>query len=251
MTDRPIILAPWEVRALLDGRKTQTRRMAWRKRFLDLASKTDDARAIGWQVEPYEPTEYGGRYLGDHRSWFAKPTIWQSAKPGDRLWVRETWIQGWEADGEDVHYCDEDGNDLAARLWYRADNDLDMWVNHHGQCTDRIPWKPSIHMFRWASRLTLIVTGWRIERVRDINGLDALAEGVTREAGVATWRLFRRLWISLYGPDAWDRNDEVVALTFEVVARNIDQISGAEVMARLEGNSEIGAGRLAIDPTFE
>ena len=79
-------------------------------------------------------------------------------------------------------------------------------------------------MPRWASRLTLVVTEVRRQRLRDIDGLDALAEGVTPEEGVAPWRLYMRLWNALHGEGAWQKNPDVVALTFTVHQANIDQV---------------------------
>lgn len=102
----------------------------------------------------------------------SKPDAWDCpyGQPGDLLWVRETWAAAGQHD-------DRAPRDITTRMvrdvWYQA------------QEADRRPnfmrgrWRPSIHMPRWASRLTLKVTGIRVERVQDITSADALAEGMT------------------------------------------------------------------------
>lgn len=164
MTDIPIIFSAPMVRALLDGRKTMTRRLAWRTRVDRMP-----------QASP-----------------------WQKVRPGDRLWVREA---------HSPHLCD-DG------VWYWADGNV--------ADQDSMKPKPSIHMFREHSRLTLTVTATKIERLKNINGIEALAEGIPPQEGVAPWRVFMRLWNELHGEGAWQLDPEVVALTFSVAGRNID-----------------------------
>lgn len=192
MTDRPILMSSPMVRALLDGSKTQTRRLAWRS-ILD------------------EVTPEGEEVCVIH-----KPTIWQSVKPGDWLWVRETW-----APLNRLMHDDPGAAACASGGFYRADNST---VEGEIQF-----WSPSIHMPRRASRLTLVVTATKMERVQEINGLEALAEGVDREEGTAPWRMFCRLWKRLHTkPGArWEDNPEVVALTFSVHQQNIDAMGKA------------------------
>jgi len=177
VTDHPIIFSAPMVWALLDGRKTQTRRLAWRDR-------------------PFS----------------RKPSPWQRVKLSDRLWVREAW--------QHPAMCEPQ---------YRATATERMghWDPEQG------PWRPSIHMPRWASRLTLTVTATKIEPLHEITEADAKAEGVDPQIMHATFgyggtrehdyaRGFAELWDRLHGPGSWNANPEVVALTFTVERRNID-----------------------------
>ncbi len=206
MVDRPIIFSGPMVRALLDGRKTQTRRLAWGKPRI----------AIG-------PLGFGAEAV-------PQPSPWQRAQPGDRLFVREQFsfehaFQGVKPRQVEPH---------ASAVWYWADGNPE-----HG---DWIRPKPGMHMPRWASRLTLTVTDVRVQRLQEINADDAEAEGLWRGRArrnlfwlnVTACRLFegqshkavfRDLWNSLHGeaPARWEDNPEVVALSFTVEQRNIDR----------------------------
>ncbi|EDO25540.1 predicted protein [Nematostella vectensis] len=130
-------------------------------------------------------------------------------QPGDRLWVRETWCRQWD---DERGFLDE--------CWYRASDPDVVSVD----AMEKSPWKPSIHMPRWASRITLDIKAVRIERLQDISDQDAAAEGV------ATWApgalspdslnadpsdQFRWLWCSINGPDSWDANPWVWVVEFE------------------------------------
>ncbi|MCV0371109.1 hypothetical protein [Filomicrobium sp.] len=160
--------------------------------------------------------------------------------PGDLLWVRETWCEG------------PIGRDGVVEDWreyfYRAtdhdvmgidDGDGFSVLNADGSL--KSPWRPSIHMPRRASRLTLEVTDVRVERLQDISEEDAIAEGVSRIAtvGGAGWqdysggvgfgdprRSFLSLWDSLNEARGfgWDVNPWVVAVTFKVHRVNIDAL---------------------------
>lgn len=184
MTDHPIIFSAPMVRALLDGRKTMTRRLAWRE---------------------------GGRQKG-------KASPWQRVRPGDRLWVQETWAP--------VQFAIEDyprrGYPNALTPAFAAD-----W--HQGEPGNR--WLPSIHMPKWASRLTLTVTATKIERLNAIDEGDAVMEGMQPARRLSCGGLnnhpvedFCNLWQALHGEGSWDANPEVVALTFTVHNVNIDRM---------------------------
>jgi hypothetical protein len=204
MTDRPIIFSALMVRALLDGRKTQTRRVLGKTRGRVNIFNAEIAWADSYVMDP------------GNAEWRARYTPYA---PGDRLYVREAIDKASDRDG----------------VFYRADYEA-----QHGDATG-LGWRPSIHMPRWASRLTLTVTEVRVQRLQEISAGDSIAEGVECETCTAMGQsachgrgcfasidAYRTLWNSLHGPDAWDANPWVVALTFNVKRGNIDQIGGAK-----------------------
>lgn len=222
MTDRPIIFSAPMVRALLEGRKTQTRR-----------------------VLKQQPYEYRGKWwVTDRVSGDCELQDWANGHvgvglpyaPGDRLYVREHWRTARAYD--DLAPSEMGGEEPVK---YEADGTEQMW----GWPDRFLPgrFRQGMHMPRWASRLTLTVSEVRVQRLKDITGRDILAEGVRcrgcndvgtgdysacRDGGCFEQRGdFIHLWNSLHGPDAWDQNPWVVALTFTVQHGNIDQIGGA------------------------
>lgn len=160
MTERPILFSAPMVLALLEGRKTQTRRIAW---------------------NTYDHVE--GEPL--------KPMAAQRIKPGDVLWVREA-------------HCFYGSGLFHA---YRA-------TPPDGLVSPR--WRPSIHMPRALSRLTLKVTATRIERLHDISEADAIEEGIDPNQDNPR-RAYVELWVSLHGAESWRRDPWVVVLTFEII----------------------------------
>ena len=236
--DRYINMRGHEVRALLEGRKTQHRTVL--RPQPTLASKTFVPRGIPIHANDFSwPTKCGHivsckpfppeGYLRD----FPLPYA-----PGDRLWVREAWTAqmdgGWTI-------ADARRRMFNEKILYRADGE---------QSIDG--WWPSVHMPREFSRLTLIVEAVKVERLQDISTVDAMAEGIGQTWG--DWgghppecfvgennrygdasgthiydnhtsiKNFSILWNSTHGPGAWEANPWVVALTFRVVKGNIDQI---------------------------
>ena len=158
MTSKPILFSGQIVRAILEGRKTQTRRaVKGRPAYTPNAARCQLNAKID---EPWwQWLDADGSYHGD------------SAKcpygiPGDRLWVRETW-QEIGSDRPAGYWTNPalKGKDF----WYRATDDLPTWGGK---------WKPSIYMPRMASRLTLEITGVRVERLQEITATDAHAEGI-------------------------------------------------------------------------
>lgn len=152
MAERPIIFSGEMVRAILDGRKTQTRRVIKPQPYE--VSNRGEIAASGNRM----PGLIRLRQTDDCLS------TWEDAcpygRPGDRLWVRETWATVLD------NLVMRSECDLA----YRA-TDPD-WSN-----CDVFRWRPSIHMPRWACRLTLEITDVRVERLQDISEQDAEAEG--------------------------------------------------------------------------
>lgn len=195
MTDHPLALPAVRVRALLAGRMTQIRLPAW---------KMDCGNRVQWA-----------------------PTRWQRVKAGDRLWVRESFSY----DRLDI---DKDG---IPPPWY--------WADGNPEFGDWTKPKPSIHMPRWASRLTLIVTAVKQEPLHSISEEDARAEGVESfiDGGKRFWKRYRdggwntyvdnpigsfaSLWTELHGPGAWERNEEVCAISFVRHHANIDASEAA------------------------
>lgn len=214
MTDRPIIFSGPMVRALLDGLKTQTRRVIKAPSAARLVYMPKGADHWLWTD--------GDGDSGSVRIPYA---------PGDRLYVREA-LQA-------VTEQDADGT-FADCISYAADG------AHPKDGLIQWPWQldmvPSIFCPRWASRLTLTVTEVRVQRLQEISEADAVAEGIWLHtlAGLSGWRdyatvdcmvkryfsdprqSYASLWNSLHGPDAWGDNPWVVAVSFSVRQRNID-----------------------------
>jgi len=245
MRDIPIIFSAPMVRALLGGRKTMTRRLAWRDPHIRadiIASEhMEDYEIRGWQVE-----QSGALWC------VRKPSPWQKVKPGDRLWVREnfrytTWDDDcqfrvkYEADGVESKWIEafdgDDAESLVERICTKLDKKSVPIEDGHYVSTDALGITPCIHMPRWASRLTLVVTATKIERLQDISGPDSIAEGVecptctamgksacNRLGCFASQGAFSELWSRLHGRESWDANPEVVALTFAVHRCNIDNL---------------------------
>lgn len=132
MKERPILFSAPMVRAILDGRKTQTRRAYKNRKHPDFGC---DIAASELVREAQHVIDRACPY----------------GQPGDRLWVRETW-----------------SSDDGKTAWYRADGET---------YNAGLPWRPSIFMPRWASRITLEITGVRVERLNEISTEDAIAEG--------------------------------------------------------------------------
>ena len=224
MADKPIIFSAPMVRALLDGRKTQTRRVL---------KPQPKVLKNGIWYRPYpvlRPLQWA--YLhGDRIAGFADTRY----APGDRLWVREAFIGPYAYEVNE--YPPRDWGNKP--IWFPADGPVpDKFA---GQFWPRA--RPSIHMPRWASRLTLTVTDVRVQRLQEISEADAWAEGCKPgelndrgepfpaeephpKCGWVGWDCARDwyadLWDSLHGPDAWDANPWVAAYTFTVQHGNID-----------------------------
>ena len=236
--ERPILFSAPMVRALLDGRKTQTRRIV-----KDVPPQP--APNCHPSHTPRHPAPYLDSYCGQPKTaanprgmstewmWWqvddrcGYPSFKVKFAPGDRLWVRESWMP--RGLGLSI------SNVMQPR--YRADagEDRPEW---------RGLWKPPIHMPRRASRLTLTVTNVRVQRLQEISEEDAAAEGMDDAtaqivlspeerhmlayAHIATPHalsriIFETVWEQINGPDSWPANPWVAAYTFTVERRNIDE----------------------------
>lgn len=205
MTDRPILFSAPMVRALLAGTKTQTRRT-----FKGIESLPNGNFHIAGN---------GGGIVGVREEDVPKHAPdYVRIQVGDRLWVRETW-QGLTCG--DYRPTKQEPCEVR---YAATDSCADLDVEVRGY-----PWRPSIFMPRFASRLTLTVTDVRVERLQDISEADAIAEGV---GGTEFWRedrpasiCYSVLWDSINGPGAWAANPWVAAYSFEVHHSNIDQMA--------------------------
>lgn len=218
--DRPIIFSAAMVRALLNGSKTQTRRILpiQPKPFLVEGGKECEIGLEQLQDEP-RPRIRLGRVITTQEVRYA---------PGDRLWVRET-VRGKPDDAgyDGIEYL-ADGRRCKipdAKTPDQDDRFLDLFYYRNQRAAP----VPSIHMPRWASRLTLQVTGVKVERLNDISEADAMAEGarpiIDHGTGSQPYlhRIgFEHLWCSIHGETAWIDNPFVVAITFRVIKANID-----------------------------
>jgi hypothetical protein len=217
----PIIMSAPMVRALIDGRKTQTRRIIKPQPADDIRPHTfPNPNAQGWISGVRH--EYGRQTA--HFCLFGKN--------GDILWVRENvWLP-----------CEASFGELrnGADTWkphYYADGLTDYDIEQYKEWG----WKPtpSIHTRRRVSRLTLELSEVRVERLQDISEEDAVAEGIeARDAGsIGMFRdysgcdpvygaspvlSYQSLWESLHGPGSWEASPWVWALSFRVHHQNID-----------------------------
>jgi len=203
--ERPILFSGAMVRALLEGSKTQTRRIVKPQPTWvgdpDVPFRTSDANPNGIICCKYGVV-------------------------GDRLWVRETC---W-SDGCNVYYSADGGHKTfgASNEFY----DRLLTLHHYaGGFSQKVP---SIHMPRWASRVTLEITAVRVERLNDISNEDCIAEGIAAigkgvrmadgnyaqagryETKSSTVRqLYSELWESINGSGSWDLNPWVWVIEFK------------------------------------
>ncbi len=216
MADRPILFSPPMVRALLDGRKTQTRRI------VKPQPQPNYGKGLS-SVVPYHTTQGKWTWVlevtghGDGTSGEYCPY----GKPGDLLWVRETWALASRA------------TDIA-KIYYKAHEQASHTEFHEYVPVEKIgnyqptwpKYKPSIHMPRWASRITIELTKVDVEKLQDINERDAKKEGADP---VSTFEKefyhgFRMVWQKINGVESWNTNPWVWVLEFKVHQQNIDQL---------------------------
>lgn len=209
MKEKQILFSAPMVRAILDGRKTQTRRV--------VKKAIPDESFIN---APYNGFAFVGQFNGGT---YTVPFLCPYGQPGDRLWVRETW-QAYRQVNVEYNECEEmeSPKDRHHGLYepvYRADGK-----------SQPNKWFPAIHMPRDCSRITLDITNVRVERLHDISEADALAEGVEREGdGFRDYLMpetqvcatakdsFLTLWQSINGPDSWAANPWVWVIEFKRV----------------------------------
>jgi len=231
--EKPILFSGPMVRAILEGRKTQTRRVmkVQAPSEIQLDDPSDHGFASTCAVLSAGPSHW---FNGDMRwtigaSWGSQPCPPRDAhklpslkcpygQPGDKLWVRETWAVG-DRDNDVLYAADPSWNVNGVAL----PPSVNKGTVHAGN------WRPSIHMPRWASRITLNVTAVRVERLQAISEDDARAEGVTLGIDGQTGRLesggaaFLKLWniINAERGYGWTVNPWVWVISFHLLeARN-------------------------------
>ena len=222
----PLLMTPYNVKRILDKKKTQTRRIV-------------KGVALEW---------LNGRSIPQN---FKTPTPWLYICPygkiGDSLWIRETWADCNSAEGPCLVYR----ADGAVRTWHEFSTTFgedygagpsmnyeaypgyySMWyedlLNRDIHKEEGYRWKPPIFMPKWACRLWLEITDVRVERVQDISQEDALAEGIQQSEQTGQYLpggndypdwAFRDLWNSINEKNGhgWDVNDWVWVLTFTII----------------------------------
>lgn len=208
MREHPILFSGPMVRAILADQKTQTRRV--------LKQATGPSLSVSIEDEP-GVAELSWLH-GDGPGYEVHETIKRVCCPygqlGDRLWVRESFSGPWcmEAQGGCAAVPPSKWGE-GSRIWYWADGNPDF-----GDWTKP---RPSIHMPRWASRITLEITDVRVQRLQDISEADCIAEGITHadlpsnpqdDQRARTW--YRGLWEQINGADSWAANPWVWVVEF-------------------------------------
>lgn len=244
MKERGMIFNSEMVRAILDGRKTQTRRIMKvqpESNQLGLLLITDSTKHS--DIGKYHWAESNA--TGNHvrSKLFSSPF----GAVGERIWVRETWATLGNEDGCYVDWEDNlcKGDERSAARIYRASceqrpgdyglwsiPDDAYWKPHTKEHKFEGAWRPSIHMPRWASRILLEITDVRVERLNAISEEDARAEGIIdggclncgepEPCGCANPEpdatdAFAYLWQSIYGQESWNANPWVWVIEFERV----------------------------------
>lgn len=199
---RPILFSSEMVRAILAGRKTMTRRVVkpgkWAEPNTIEICDDDVVRAISRETGCQAATEC------------------PQGKPGDRLWVREQWrVHGDDATRASTSTCTGPKDcEFGADFSGKSDSfDYDI----------RRPWRPSIHMPRWASRITLEIISVKVQRLQHISEEDATAEGFPgnlidgQRVAWSAYGWFLATWQAIYGADSLHQNPLVWAITFKRV----------------------------------
>ena len=195
MKERPILFNDPMVRAILNGKKMQTRRL------------------VKYNSDLGEPENWGHKrnkhsLIGDYRRYCHLGT------PGDRLWVREThallYLNHWPDLPHTFGPAVSPDECPEHVVYYRASFD---------RSSTGFQWRPSIHMPRWASRISLEITGVRVERLQDITVKDALSEGIDHNPMNCPRMEFAQLWNSIYEKDGngWTVDPWVWTIEFKKV----------------------------------
>ena len=215
MKERPILFSAPMVRAILAGKKSQTR-CAFNDRTTKLMRAAASIGEVSWFMDEGYLQENDLPYIQQFSPY---------GQPGDRLWVRETYQHANSPHGPYETGC---------ACFYRAD----YWDDPHGMDGEKSPegkyrtWIPSIHMPRAASRINLEVVHVRVERLQAINHVDCIAEGAPGGHGsipgypyaATPHEHYRHIWESINGRGSWDANPWVWVIEFKQIqpAKNED-----------------------------
>ncbi len=211
MTGRGIIQNADQVRALLDGRRTQAR-VRLKKQPVPYTGMASGRNDFAW------PTDTPGCFTISCKpngpdGWAAENCPY--GQPGDMLYVREAWAYG---------LCTK--TTLAYRATHKPQDLDEGW-------DEKIKWQSGAQMPRSESRITLRITSVRIERLQDISEADAEAEGAFSKQQAAdigmAWRFgskqqFSDAWRKHYGDGSWNANPWVWVLEYEVIHANVDTV---------------------------
>ena len=245
--ERPILFSAPMVRAIMEGKKTQTRRVVKHQSVKHLTTGMKmprDFKSIGSFTPHLNACEARMGQFSLIIGLGACPC----GVPGDRLWVKESWCQKF--DDNDMPVYNAAGDLDTACCWYRATNPevvmcAGLGLPDRKDGRERSPWRPSIHMPRRVSRILLEVVSVRVERLQSISEADAKAEGVDdidgeridsvrnvlagylsltadkKHGGAHAQRhraAFWHLWDSINGEGAWDSNPWVWVVEFKEIA---------------------------------
>lgn len=222
MKERPIIFNGEMVRAILEEKKIQTRRVIKRQDFDDRGLRFCNEKT-GWE------------------DWHGNPVRCPFGQPGDQLWVREAWGDVNSSDGPSILYradydliswdqwCIDKGPDYGAGPSMNYDKypgEYSMWWEDLANGEPCHKWRRSVHMPRWASRIQMLVKDVRVERLQDMRWRDCIAEGIpydpdsrdTNEELHVVAR-FKKLWNSNNEKSGfgWDTNPWVWVVEFEKI----------------------------------
>lgn len=224
MKERPILFSEQRVRALLVGQQTQTRRIM----------KT---QALGPGQDNHEGVhafDVSANHLHGYKMMAMTDISYQCpyGKPGDILWVRETWRGPIVPESALAEYeRDPTPFRLPEFCQYRADSNE---LGHHSMNDtegEQFGWQTAIHMPRWASRINLQITGVRAEKIQDISEDDIMAEGVQTDShflnnfftmnmnSESPKEAYRKAWQKQYGATSWEVNPWVWVVEFQRVER--------------------------------
>ncbi len=217
---RPILFSTQMVQAILEGRKTQTRR-------------TKKLESINENPDNWTFFEFDGKFFNFQNN--ANPSIMVGipcpyGKPGDILWVRESFSRHFIWGTEPLKDWTKTIREGKTCIFYK-DGSIVGGCDKH-QREER--WKPSIHMPKAAARIWLEITNVRVERLHDISGEDAIAEGIERMPTASWWKnymnsplpgtscqieSFKTLWESINGKESLDANPWVWVVEFKQIPK--------------------------------